>query len=366
MDDTGYDPVIGAEGLAVYQQQLLLLCGEDQKVYEYVCQYLASIVQCPYNKTGVCIVFKSDEGTGKTTMWDYNGKCIMGADHYVSSEKPSDFVGGSWNDAGENKILVCLDDTSQKSTFLSMDEIKSWVTKKEGPLRIKYKNTKTNVRDYSNIIFCTNRTSIITIQPSDRRFMIVDSSNKYADINPDTPIEEKLAYKKSMYQYLDSDNPCPHTLIAVRDFLYGIDVSKFNPQADRVLTDAYRRLKSHSIPAVLRFISEFTNNEKFIYMTRPSIYIQYKEWCTNYNPKGEMCGRNTFYSHMEEYYTTKSGFITLTKTRDNKEYYRWDQHDVRTYMTRRNMCLDEALHVPDSYKGVEDPRLLPQKPSRKP
>lgn len=349
---SGYDEARGKIGLEVFLEHLMIMCGNDKTVVDYLVKYIASIVRCPYKKTTVCIVFKSDEGTGKSTLWDFVGNCILGKKYYVSSEKPADFV-GNFNDAGESKILIALDDTSQKNTYTAMEDIKSWISRKEGQVRRKHKDTKNMVRDFANIIFCTNRFNIISIQPTDRRFMIIESCNKYADINPDTPIEEKLAYKERLYTFIDPDNPDQDTLIAIRDYLYNVDLTGFNPQSDRVITDAYKRLKSHSVPTILRFILDYSGVDKFIYMLRPTVYNEYKTWSENYNPKGEMCGRNKFYAQMEEYYTDKAGFITLTRSRGRKEFYRWCVDDVKNYMQRRNMLIDDAVDVPDDYDGRE-------------
>ena len=80
------------------------LCNNEEPVINYVSKWLARKVQKPYKLTNTAILFRSIEGCGKDTFFDWFGHSILGRQYYINEDKIEDIF-GKFNQAIENKII---------------------------------------------------------------------------------------------------------------------------------------------------------------------------------------------------------------------------------------------------------------------
>jgi len=354
-----YDEEEGQKGLDVFLKHIYYLAGENEQVKEYIIKWMAYIVQKPGVKTQVAFVFKSDEGMGKTGWADFFADCVIGEEQSVSDNNVNHFVGG-FNGLKANKIFVALDESNSKDTFLNREEIKKWITDAKSVIEKKHKDSVKD-DDFANIVFLTNLVSSVSIGPSDRRFMVVQCSDKYTDDSVLSTPEERTDYRNTLFKYIDNKNPCPHFLQKFKEYIYSVDISNFVPQRDRVITDAYKTLKINSMPVVLKFIKDFQDDpvhtryssqtrEKMIVEKVKDLYDEYKLWSTRYNAS-EAMSKTTFTTHMINY--SKKGVLKAVTIR-GFHCYKWKFNEFDKYLISKKLLIVDEKNEDET----TDPDLL--------
>lgn len=344
-----YNKEIGNEGLKVILNHIYLLSGENDKVYDYLLNWFAHTVQRPHMKTRVALVFKSLEGVGKTGIATYWGRCILGDQMYVSTDKPTDLIGGNFNELRSNILMALLEETNGSDTYMLHDAMKSWIDDKYRIDRAKFKKSEKGIRDYTNIIIFTNNTSPITIKMGDRRYMVIKCSNKYAQISPDTTMEEKDKYRNTLFKYIDHENPCLDTIIAVGNYFMERDITDFKPQNDRVKTDAYNSTLIENIDPELEFLNDYSiGHTKDIREERIGLYAKYKDWFTKY--RSTMINKKLkFNNKLKELEIQNGGFITHTQSK-GYHYLTWNPKDLVKYLMDHDLYEND---VEEEYVPVE-------------
>lgn len=361
-DRMGGDPDLGQEGLQVWKEHLLVMCDFDEDANAYQEKWFAWAIQRPWLKIGVAIVYVGEQGSGKGTLGEHWGHTIIGKDYMVETSSINDIVTDGFNAATKDKLLVIFDESNADEA--SYDKMKNKITGKLQPLRQKYVDTKTNVKDYANIMFLSNNKTPVIIKPDERRHVIFRTSDKYCTMNKDTPVEEKKAYFDRLYRYMDFENPCPHTAAAIVQYLRSIDLTGFHPQMDRVLTKGYNQIKSFSMSTDLKFIKDFSDErcsrlaassrEKHtFYILGKDLYREYVDWNKDYNPQGKAVGKNTLFSRWEGY-----KFMTpiICTQKANMKYFKWVYGDLLRFWKDNGYDM-EAVEEIDAFAHA---RLLSQ------
>ena len=83
------------------------VCRGDPVLYEYLLQYFAHLVQRPWEKPLVALVFRGKKGSGKDTLVDTVG-ALLGR-HYMNTPKRR-IVTGDFNSALENCLAVVMNE----------------------------------------------------------------------------------------------------------------------------------------------------------------------------------------------------------------------------------------------------------------
>ena len=139
---------------------------------------------------------------------------------------------------------------------------------------------------------------------------------------------------------MDYQNPCPHTAAAIMEYYRGIDISKFSPEKDRVLTKEYNQVKANYVPAELKFIKDYSDTiaatiqeepkraEHIFYTSMMELYNRYTEWNKDYNPRGKPVGKTTLATRF-----TDHKFITRSTCRQkgNILFLSWKYNDLLEY-----------------------------------
>lgn len=189
-------------GIKLYLNHIKkIICAGNNEHYEYVLNWMAHLIQKPWEKPEVAIVLKAGQGTGKGSFVNPIGK-IIGA-HYLYANT-ADQVVGKFNSQLENKILVFADEffAGHKS---ATDQLKTKITEPIGSIERKGQD-RIAVPCYSRIVMASNHENIIRIEKDERRylFLAVDESEKQnsAYFDPLKDEVNKEDFPSKLLQYL--------------------------------------------------------------------------------------------------------------------------------------------------------------------
>lgn len=227
-------PCEAVEGdCSVMKELMWLLSGESDEVREYLECYFAHMIQKPYEKPGVALVFYTEkQGAGKDTPLDFIGK-IVGNDCFFNTED------------AENQVFGRFTEHLQKTIFLKMEEVEFETNKKNesallslvtAPVRsYEGKGQKPiTLDDYKRPVMTTNKQNPVSVPESDRRFVLVNSSERRVG---------DRAFWDNVYKVLAK----PETKKAYYYYLLNKDISNFNVR-ERPITNFYKDVKTAQRP----------------------------------------------------------------------------------------------------------------------
>lgn len=252
---------------SVIKNHIKYICEDSQEGLDYMIKWLAWIFQKPGTPTGSCIAFIGDQGTGKSEMWKHMMDRMMG-EKKISVDSSWDNVFGRFNIRAAKSFIVC-DEMEGFDSHKGASKMKSAITETTMNHEQKGKQIMT-IPAACNFIIATNeRGNIAKIEESDRRYTIFDSGKK-----------KERAYYDKLFDDL-------HNKAILRSFydeLMAVDLVGFDPQRDRVLTEAYNDIKELNTPREVRFVQEWQamhfpelNDHEFHSVEK--IYLQFREWC---------------------------------------------------------------------------------------
>ena len=219
---------------------LHIIANHDEKVIDYLTKYFAYIFQT-CKKTGVVIVVQSNEqGVGKDTFFNFIGS-ILGSNHFFNTDSPQNNVFHNFNSGTETALLVKFEEA-----VFNPSTISSFKSKINCPTEKYVKKGKEAITlaDHRNFVITTNNEQVVAVEPSDRRFLLLNPSAEKKD---DT----------DFWNEIHSDFAKPETKSAFYHYLLNVDISNFNPEKDRVETDYYREAKLAFAPYHATFLQRF-------------------------------------------------------------------------------------------------------------
>lgn len=163
-----YDDAI----VKIYIDHVKRLCCEDAIVYNYLLDWIAHIFQFPHIKIGTAIFMYSDtNGTGKNLTFDVISKLL--GNYFLQLSSTTGFA-EHFNGHHANKLLCFTDEISARMRELD-NELKNIVTRPKIPVTYKGKDTF-YIDDLTNYVFSTNNESVIRMSCTDRRWMIIHTT----------------------------------------------------------------------------------------------------------------------------------------------------------------------------------------------
>jgi hypothetical protein len=210
-----------------------ILANGCEHTCEYLKHWLAHVIQKPHKKTGVALVIRSKQGSGKSALFDFFGIMILGIDLYLYCQDLENVI-GSFNAVAANKLPIFFDEVnSWGGAYKSNNRLKSMITQSQGVLNRKGVDA-IQVDDFQNIAFTTNEYWPIKKEADNRRYFAKESSDKM--------IRNKAYFKALFHEmYVVAETP-----YVFYQYLSSIDISEWDPQ-DIPQTAWGERLKGHSI-----------------------------------------------------------------------------------------------------------------------
>jgi len=223
---------------------LFNLCGCDMNVFNYVNKWISRKLKNPNILSNTALIFKSVEGCGKDTFFNWLGDTIIGSDMY-SNESELDVYLGKFNSILENKVLCVLNEVEGKSAFEKSGKIKDIITRPINTIEIKglerFENT-------NNIgwVFLTNSNNPVSIKAEDRRFCGIECNNKIAN---------NFEYFKDVRKDMQNSQISR----AWFDYWMSLDTLDYDFTNNRPMTKFYKECQEANIPIIALWLDEFIN-----------------------------------------------------------------------------------------------------------
>ena len=201
------------EGVKFILNHILILCNNDKEVAEYVIDWISHLFQRPYEKS-TFLLFVSQEGIGKSTIFSKLLKSMIGVSKFFSTTNPQNNILGEFNEALINSFLIVFEEMEFLNTRGCMGSFKTLITNDEiyiNPKGSKGFMTKSVHRACGN----TNNINInIPTEEGDRRKCMIKCSNeKKGDVE----------YMKKLHFFCED----PATMKSFYEFCMGRDVKDF-------------------------------------------------------------------------------------------------------------------------------------------
>ena len=168
------------------------ICNEEEKVYNYVLDWVSHIIQKPNRKTETSLVIYSHKhGVGKNVFTEILQKIFNG---YVLSDVKLDNLVGKFNSVLKAKLLIIADEVSPSAKELN-DTLKNMITRKE--INIEYKGKESiKMKDTANYIFTTNNELAFKVSEEDRRYCLIECPT----------VKKDADYFDILYKLIDDDS----------------------------------------------------------------------------------------------------------------------------------------------------------------
>jgi hypothetical protein len=236
-------------------------CDDDPIVIEYVMKTYADMLQNPFRKTGVCIIFSSKiQGVGKDTTIGVIRRII--GNHTAHYIEDTDF----WNNHDTKKegaILMYLEEACAGSNKAKSDALKARIT--ADSFTVNPKGMKMyDVPNIARYFMTTNSPDPVKIEESDRRFLLINPSTRLLGVNWGD-IQDKLNR--------------PSWMRAIAEYLLTIDLTGWNSRIFPI-TDTKKDVMDLSSSAEKKFLEQWVcdNPEGLV---GKDLYKLYKDYCIN-------------------------------------------------------------------------------------
>jgi len=296
------------ESIQKILDHIKILVNQCESSYNYFIKYLSDIIQNPAELSGVSLVFKSKQGSGKGIFFNFFGSDILGDDYFYSTADINNIF-GTFATGLKNKLLVNLDEASGKDTFMHNERLKNLITAPIVTYSEKY-ITSYDINNFARFVFTTNNNTPVKIELSDRRYGVFECSSEKCLIYSDERNKQNIEYFKELKKVMDNKQ-------VQKDFfnyLKNMDLTEFNIKGDRPKTELYKEIQQLNIPLISQFLIDlkFMNNEK-IY--KNVLYKKYIKWLddSGYDKTKRQTNRQ-FFRNINKY-------IGISKLRNRKDYY---------------------------------------------
>lgn len=225
-----------------FQEVLRILSNGDPKVFDYIENYFAHILQKPYQRTDVSIIVQGEQGVGKDTYFDGIGG-ILGDEYYHSTKTPENDVFAKFNSTIARKLVIKFEEADFKTNKENASKLKGLITEEKTLIEKKNKDP-IKLDNLANILMTTNHDVPVVLEETDRRFVLIQaSSEKRGDTEFWKRIHGGMGSKLSKRTDVCS---------AYHHYLLHKDISTFNPH-DRPITQFYKDVKQSFIPYHARY-----------------------------------------------------------------------------------------------------------------
>ena len=146
------------------------VCHNNEDWYDYLIQWMAHIVQKPWIKTGVAIVFAGNEGIGKSIVPEYFGR-IFGP--YYKRIDSGSRITGHFNAQFRECLLCNADEAVCVYERKTLGILKSLITDKQFTYEKKGYDPEIG-SNFTNFFIISNDDRIVAPSESDRRYFVLE------------------------------------------------------------------------------------------------------------------------------------------------------------------------------------------------
>lgn len=146
------------------------VCGGDKRLFKWLMGYFAHLVQKPWEKPLVALVFRGSKGVGKNALVDCVGH-LLGAHYLLTSNRR--YLVGNFNGHLENCLLFALDEAFWSGDKQAEGTLKDLITGRNHVVEHKGKEPYT-VENCTRVVIIGNEDWLVPASQDERRFAVFD------------------------------------------------------------------------------------------------------------------------------------------------------------------------------------------------
>jgi len=151
------------------------ICSSDQKLYDFVLDWMAQIIQEPHQKTGVALALRGIPGTGKGIYAHTFGE-LLGS-HYLTVNN-IEMLTRNFNAHLLFKLLIFSDEAVWGGDKKSENILKNFITEPREMIEKKGVDA-VEVDSYKRLLMSTNNDWVAPVDNNDRRYVIIDVAENH-------------------------------------------------------------------------------------------------------------------------------------------------------------------------------------------
>ena len=235
--------------------------------FEYVDNYLAHMIQKPFELPNAMVIMSGSQGTGKDLFISFI-ESMIGSDLVVQIDKMESLL-QNFNTSIAQKLLTKVNEISDKGVHIDKhDQLKEKICSKY--LTIEPKGfDKYQVDHVSRYIGFSNKDNILNVEKDDRRFMMIKTVNDMAN---------NIPYHTNIKKQMDDIN----MIRSAFKYYATKDISGYKPMI--IPHTVYKaEQKMASLPYTLKFLyhyfEEHMVKDNYLEKQAEEIYTEYINWC---------------------------------------------------------------------------------------
>jgi hypothetical protein len=269
MPITEDDPDFNLNAVKVFADHIRTLCGNDDEISVYVCNWIAQSIQKPSEKFGVALNFISKQGVGKNIFTDTLGTLYGGLSKILDTAQPERDVWGDYSDLMIDAFLVVLTEVDKRNAHGCDGKIKKLITDTTVQINPKGK-TQFCMNSYHRFILLTNEMDPVVTSENDRRNVIIRCSDEN---------KGNTAYFTNLLSTLKS----PNALRSIYWSFKTMDISDFHV-GHYISTQYHNEIISHNQNPLKIFmewfVEKYTDDERgnIVELTTADLMRDFTTW----------------------------------------------------------------------------------------
>jgi len=311
---------------------LKAITGDDVDQFEYMMKYIAHIIQKPEVLPKCIIVLKGREGIGKDALLDFIAELINNK-NLICRTNNVELVLGNFNKSIENKLIIQLNEMSDKDAHRYKEELKCLSTAKTMECNKKGVDAY-QITNYSRIFIFTNNTLGAVAGVDNRRQLHLEGKDTYMD---------NKEFWSGYYEGLENDT----IMNDVFSLFYNSDIETFNPTKFKI-SENCQNIMANSIQPLFRYLHEkFKSKVEFPFqenedkscrlIANADLLQNYKAWLLESGEKNA-CEWSTA-TKLKSKLTEIEGVIAngkrLKKVCEGRQYYHIDVKKMTDHLNHR-------------------------------
>ena len=155
---------------------LHILADGDENGFRYIWNYLSHMFQFPEDRPTVALVFKGDQGTGKSFLGRVLTELLGGMLGYGYKVQTVDAVSGKFNAHLQSKLMIWIEELEITKSRQMENRLKSLITDPVISVEAKGKDQVQQV-NLARVMGSTNHEHIWNVMEGERRLSIFEVSN---------------------------------------------------------------------------------------------------------------------------------------------------------------------------------------------
>jgi hypothetical protein len=222
------------------------LFNGDQTAVSHVLDYLAHMIQRPWERVGHALLITSEaKGIGKSTLGNIVRRLVGEQNSRVAQTKD---LKGQFDGWLVGKLVIQVDEVYEAGNWDLANKLKPLITERTVSVNVKY-GPQMEIENYARFIMFSNHTAPLSIEEGDRRYFVVNSKAQ--------PKEDE--YYEELNQFIES----AEGMNAIYSFLMHRNIETFSPHRRPPMTEAKRTVIEVSGNPLRTYISEAVESGHF-------------------------------------------------------------------------------------------------------